>query len=186
MPYLLDRPKIEFHRRPLLFIDMEFTGLDTAKHEIIEIAALLVSQPDLSIVNSYYTKVTPEHVRTADPKSLQVSGYLPKAWARAISLRQALIELSRFAPGCLLAGWSIQTEWDFLNFALEKEQLPYFYDHHLLEVYTLAFAKYFRLGKLNFLNLQSVARDLGIAIDRHKPDSEIRATYEIFKRLISS
>ena len=184
MPYLLDKPRVEFRHRPLLFIDMEYTGLDPARHEIIEIAALLVSQPDLNITNSYYAKVAPRHIVTADPKSLKVTSYSPSAWKEAIPLRQALLDLTDLAPDCLLAGWGIQTEWEFLNAALATENLTFFYYHHLIEVYTLAFVKFFRAVEPKFLNLGSTARALGISIDRHKPDSDISATFEIFKILV--
>lgn len=184
MPNFLDRPAVEFRRRPLLFLDFELTGLDPKIHEITEIAALLVSQPDFRIVNSFYTKVLPVHVQTADPDSLRVSGYDPKLWSDAISLHQALGELSSFAPDCTLVGWAVQTEWDFLNAALEQENLPYFYDHRLIEVYTLAYRYFSPLNSVKNLNLSSAARHFGIFLDNHKPDSDIRVTYEIFKRLI--
>lgn len=183
MPYLLDKSPIEFRSRPLLFIDLELTGLDPEIHEIIEIAALLVRQPDFEIANSYYTKTTPEHPQTADPKAAKINGYSSQGWADAIPLRTALVELIQFAPDCLLAGWAVQNEWDFLNAALKKNNLPYFYHHHLIEVSTLAFTKLYASDQIKFLNLSRVSKSLGISIENHKPDSDIRATYEIFKRL---
>lgn len=184
MPYLLDRPRIEFRDRPLLFIDLETTGLDASRHEIIEIAALVVTQPGLDVTHSYYTKVRPTHIQTADPKSLNITQYSPASWTEAIDLRQALVDLSKLAPRCLLVGWGVQTEWEFLVAGLQAEHLDYFFDHHLIEVYTLAFAKFFRNTDPRFLNLGSTAAAMGIRIQRHLPDSDIRATYEIFKKLI--
>lgn len=184
MPYLLGNAPVGFRDRPLLFIDLEMTGLDPRIHEITEIAALHVSPGDFAVTNSFYTKVIPSHIHTADAQSLKVSGYSQKLWAEAIPLRQALIELSAFAPGCTLAGWSVQTEWDFLNAALEQQQLPYFYDHRLIEVYTLAYNFFYAKPQIKFLNLSTAARYFDIHLDYHLPDSDIRATYEIFKRLI--
>lgn len=185
MPYLLDRQPIEFKDRTLLFIDLELTGLDVSQHEIIEVAALVTRPPDFAIANSYYTKVLPVHPKTAAPEALEITGYSAKSWQDAIPLRQALVELSSLAPDCLLAGWAVQTEWDFLNAALETEHLPIFYDFRLLEVYSLAYAKFLHSPDIVHLNLSNTAASLGISIDRHKPDSDIRATYEIFKHLIN-
>jgi DNA polymerase III epsilon subunit-like protein len=184
MPNLLDKAKISYKDRPILFIDLETTGLDEDTHEIIEVAALVVHQPGLTVVNSYYTKIIPTHIETADPKALKILHYSPKDWQDAIPLPQALTELAALAPNCILAGWSVQTEWDFLNAAVKQLNLPYFYTHRLLEVYTLAFSRLRHLPELNYLNLPSVARHLNIYLDQHKPDSDIRATFEIFKRLI--
>lgn len=183
MPYFLDNPSIEFRQRPILFIDLELTGLDVKQHEIIEVAALLTRYPDYRIENSYYTKVIPTHPKTGHPESLKIAGYSPQEWANAIPLRQMLLELSDFAPNCTLAGWSVQTEWDFINAALESEKLPYFYDHRLLEIYTLAYAKFIHNPRVNHLSLQTAAQTLNIPLLRHKPDSDIKATYEIFKLL---
>lgn len=183
MPYLLDKSPVEFRNRPLLFIDLEMTGLDVSRHEIVEIAALLVPQPDFSIANSYYAKIRPEHIETADLKAMKKNSYDPKSWSDAISLRQALLDLSQMAPDCLLAGWAVQNEWDFLNAALARENLPYFYHHHLIEVSTLAFVRLYPESDVKFLNLNRVCKKLGIYLDHHKPDSDIRTTYEIFKKL---
>ena len=97
---------------------------------------------------------------------------------------QALTEVSALAPDCLLAGWGVQNEWDFLNANLSRLNLPYFYSHHLLEISTLAFAKLYSNPQVQFLNLKRVAEYFKIPLDNHKPDSDIRATYEIFKKLI--
>lgn len=184
MPYLLENAPVEFRNRPLLFIDLEMTGLDAEKHEIIEVAALRVRQPDFVVENSYYTKVTPTHIETADPKALRLLRYSDESWKEGIPLKQVLQELSDFAPGCMLAGWSVQNEWDFLNAALKQHGLPYFYTHHLIEVFSLAYSKFYSRTDIPFLNLPNVARALNIYLDQHKPDSDVRATYEIFKALV--
>lgn len=186
MPYFLDRKFPEFRQRPILFIDFELTGLDVNKHEIIEVAALVVSQPDFEITNSYYAKILPVHLETADQQSLEVAGYSKKLWTDAIPLKTALTELSVLAPDCILAGWIVQTEWTFLNAALEKEHLPYFFNQHVLEVYTLAFVHLYKETGITFLNLATAAKHFGIGLERHRPDSDIRATFEIFKKILES
>lgn len=173
-----------FKDRPVLFIDLEMTGLDVSKHEIIEIAALLTRPPDFTVINSYFTLVTPQHIATADPQALEIVGYTPKLWQDAIPIRQALLELSQFAPDCVLAGWSVQNEWNFLIHALEAEHLPYFFDDKMLEVWSLAYAKFHTSTEIDRLNLANTAKLLNVPVDRHKPDSDIRATYEIFKKLL--
>ena len=166
-----------------MFVDLEMTGLDPRRHEIIEAAALLVNPPHFQIENSYYAKVAPSHIDTADTKSLQIANYSPQTWKDAISLSQMLKELSGMAPDCILAGWNVEIEWDFLLAALEAEELPVFFDQKLLEVWSFAYVKYYNRTDIAKLKLASVSRDLGISIDNHKPDSDIRATYEIFKKL---
>ncbi len=182
MPFF-GHSKIKLLDRPLLFIDLEMSGLEPDKHEILEVAALLVDPDNFEIKSSYYAKINPEHISSADPQALEVVGYDPKNWHDAIPLRQMLIELSALAPNCILAGWSIQNEWDFLLSALKKENLPYFFHNYLLEVSTLVYIKH--RHQLISLGLSTVSRYFKIPLDQHKPDSDIRATYEIFKKLIN-
>jgi DNA polymerase-3 subunit epsilon len=183
MPVFTSDSYSHFSQRPLLFVDLEMSGLDPQAHEIIEVAALVVPPSDFKIANSYYTKVLPEHIETADPKALEINHYSPKDWKEAISLRQMLQELSVLSGFCILSGWNVEMEWNFLIAALEKENLPYFFDQKLFDVWTLAYLKYYQRADLKKLKLATVSQDLGISIDNHKPDSDIRATYEIFKKL---
>lgn len=174
-----------FKDRPVLFIDFEMTGLDVQTHEIIEVAALVARPPNFEIISSYYSKIIPQHIETADPEALKVVSYDPKLWQDAISLRQMLQDLSRLAPNCILAGWAVQNEWNFLISALQQENLPYFFDEKLIEVYSLAYCKFFNSSDITRLNIANTAKLFGIPVERHKPDSDIRATYHIFRRLLT-
>ncbi len=41
--------KTDFRKKPLIFIDLETTGMDLCQHEIIEIACLVVNPETLEI-----------------------------------------------------------------------------------------------------------------------------------------
>ena len=44
---------------PISFIDLEMTGLEGSKHEIVEIGLVKVSQPELEIIEKWEAKVRP-------------------------------------------------------------------------------------------------------------------------------
>ena len=52
----------------LVFVDVETTGLDETRHEIIEIAVIRGSQ-------TYHRKVQPQHIETASPRALEINGF---------------------------------------------------------------------------------------------------------------
>src|SRR5438105_2266671 len=80
-------------KRPLLFLDLETTGLNPGQHEITEIGALLVSQPDFQIISTYQSKVMPTHLETATPEALQIGHFNLETWQReAKPLEVALAE----------------------------------------------------------------------------------------------
>lgn len=185
MPFFDNKSWPDHKNRPILFIDLEMTGLDVDRHEIIEVAALVVSQPDLNVVNSYYAKIKPTHLETADQSSLSAINFDMRNWHDAIDLKICLTELSQLAPTSILAGWSVENEWNFLISGLKEHNLPFFFDNYLIEVWTMAFAHFRQSNEISRISIGNVCRHMGIPLDQHKPDSDIRATYEIFKRLIT-
>ena len=48
------------------FIDIETTGLNLRKHEIIEIGVVLTT-PTLEIIEEFEIKIKPENIESADP-----------------------------------------------------------------------------------------------------------------------
>ena len=185
MPFFQNQNWPSDKKRNLLFIDLELTGLDSRIHEIIEVAALLVDPLSHAVLNSYYTKVKPDSIGLANPDSLKIANYSPSEWQEAISLREMLIDLQNLSEQVILAGWSVNTEYEFLCRALEKEKLPYFFDNYLLEVWSLAYVKTLNNSEVPKTNLANLCKYFNIPIQRHRPDSDIRATFEIFRRLVA-
>ena len=90
------------YNKTLAFLDIETTGMDVNKHEIIELGCVLVKEQDdgsYKIINEIDIKIQPAHIETAEPEALRVNGYDPAAWFFASSLKDALTELSAKADG---------------------------------------------------------------------------------------
>lgn len=69
--------------RDLVFVDIETTGLDPDRHEIIEVAALRVDGATLQVKGlRYHARVLPERPETIDPEATALNGYCPVEWAR--------------------------------------------------------------------------------------------------------
>jgi DNA polymerase-3 subunit epsilon len=134
---------VPYYRRDIVFFDVETSGLDPDKHEILEIAAVrmrpclpleghgmrrapepLASAPPAGSLATLFeiarmeTRVIPIHIADADPRALEINGYNPAVWDRsAVSLEQAL---GRFAEVCgpdkvMLAGHNAaKFDWPFM------------------------------------------------------------------------
>jgi len=179
------KEEIDFRRRNLLFIDLETTGLDIDKHEIIEIGCLLVSGRNFELIREYYAKVNPDHLERASKEGLEVSGYKKEKWRDAKSLKEVLREIVKIASGAMIAGWKVDFDWWFLKRALERFKIDHKFDYHLIDVISLAY-KYFHTKKEPIrLGLRKVAPHLGVDIkDTHDAMGDVRATYEVFKKLM--
>ncbi|MBP6912721.1 MAG: hypothetical protein KBB86_02185 [Candidatus Pacebacteria bacterium] len=80
----------------LAFIDVETTGLNPDKHELIQIGIVLADQTwegdkvTLKHVDEIELKIKPERISDADPQALRVNGYTPAEWIFAYSLPEAM------------------------------------------------------------------------------------------------
>lgn len=177
--------EINFRGRPLLFIDLETTGLDPTKHEIIEVAALLVDGKTLQIKKEYETKVQPEHIETADKRALQIVGYSPPAWEKAKPLKTVLLDLNKLAPGGMIIGHNITFDWTILELAYRRFEIPWAFDYHRLDVLSIAYAHALSDSKIKQLRLEVLSDHFGIKRKRaHRAMDDIKATYELFRKLV--
>jgi len=82
---------------PILFLDVETSGLSPKRHEILEVGAIRFDGPGCE--TSLSARVRPEHIETASARALEVCGYSPAKWAEAVPLSVALRALRRLIKG---------------------------------------------------------------------------------------
>lgn len=177
-----------FRDRPLLFIDLEMTGLDPTIHEIVEVGALVVDGKTFEVKKEYEAKVKPSHIQTADKKALEINGYAREKWENAKPLKQALEELSELAPGAIPAGWNIGVDKMFLDFAFITAGIKPSYDYHTIDVHTLAWKHIFPDTSIAVteVKLSRVCKHFGIKRgEKHRAMADIKATYELFLKLVA-
>ena len=169
---------------PISFIDLEMTGLESAKHEIVEIGLVKVFQPGLEVMETWEAKVRPEHLETADPEALKISGYDPEAWKDAISLQEMMTILSEKSKGSILAGFVPFADYAFLDAAVTRTGIPLDFHRRTLDVHTYVAAK---MGyDRNESGLSFLCQKLGIDPGRyHTALADAMACYEVYKRVAS-
>jgi DNA polymerase-3 subunit epsilon len=89
-------------------IDIETTGLDCFRHEIIEIAIVTPNE-------RYHAKVIPERIDYADKKALEMNGYSAKEWSTAIPSKDVAIRTARILDGCIIIGHNPSFDMGFLR-----------------------------------------------------------------------
>ena len=176
----------------LAFIDLETTGLDLERHEIIEIACLTVKQdwsqrePVFTVLNEFDVKVKPKHIETAEPEALRITRYAEADWLFAVELPQALKELAERTTDAIMVGQNVAFDWGFLRHGFKETGVQNKMYFHRLDLIPMVFIKCCRDPKLERYNLGELSRYFGVANDRaHSAMSDIRATFEIYKKLIA-
>lgn len=176
--------EIDLRQRPLVFVDIETTGLDPNTHEIIEIACLVVDPQTLEVKKEYHSKVQPKHLETADPIALEKNKFSPEAWVSAKPLRQVLDELNTLAPSGMPVGYNVSFDRKFIEEAFQKERVVSNFDYHWIDIMSLVYWKLLSDRRLKRLKLIHVCKVLDVSLEEaHTAMGDIRATLAVYRYL---
>jgi DNA polymerase III epsilon subunit-like protein len=168
---------------PISFIDLEMTGLEAQKHEIVEVGLVKVSQPDLVIIEKWDIKVRPEHLETADLEALKISGYNEEKWKDAVSLSEMMKILAEKTQGSILAGFMVMSDYSFLDSAATKTGIPLDIHRRILDINSFAVAKmgvpFGENGLSSFLKILNISFE-----NHHTALADAIASFELYKRVI--
>ncbi|MFZ2205266.1 MAG: 3'-5' exonuclease [Minisyncoccia bacterium] len=170
----------------LAFIDIETTGLNLMQHEIIEIGCIVVS-PTFEILEEFALKIKPIHIETADPVSLKIVHYDEEKWEEAITLKEAIKILADKTEDSTMIGHNISFDAAFLDKAFfETKTKKKFFHFHLLDTISIAYAKLHDREDIEKLSLHELCAYFDIKNEHeHSALSDIRATLELYKKLMS-
>ncbi len=170
----------------LAFIDLETTGLDPERQEIIEIGCVVVKPgANFEIVSELDLKVKPEHLETAEPEALRINSYNSADWIFASDLDQALKALNDKAEGAIMISHNITFDWAFLERAFAKTKVPNLMASVRLDLLSMAFVKLYHHNQVQRFNLRSLCEHFGIINKQaHSALSDAKTALEVYKRLI--
>ncbi|MDP1826633.1 MAG: 3'-5' exonuclease [Archangium sp.] len=168
----------------IAFVDLETSGLDFRRHEILEIAVIRVDATTLEVISGCEVRVIPELLEEAEQEALAVSGFSLAEWAEASRLPVALTRVAPLLEGALIAGHNVSFDWAFLEAGFRHARLPRpDVDYHRLDTASLAWPLV-ATGELRSLSLDSVAAYLGLERPSpHRAMADARCSLEVARRL---
>lgn len=174
---------IEIKNAPLIFFDLEMTGLSPLSHEIMEIGAVRAVREGTAwkISDQKNWLVAPTHIASANPDALKVFGYSESEWKDALPLETALREFIVFAEGGFLIGHDSAVDWSFLSPALDRFGIVNTADYHILDTASMA---YTLLGGNSSISLGDLAERYGIKRERaHRASDDALTTFRVFSAM---
>lgn len=166
------------------FIDIETTGLNLMKHEIIEIGCVLTT-PMLEVIEEFELKIKPEHIESADPIFLKISHYNPLDWSDAFSLNDGIKILSTKVKNCIMIGHNVAFDSGFLEYAFNKTGVLNSMHYHKLDTVSITWAKLHKEPDLEHFSLRELCLRFGIKNENaHTALSDARAAFELYKKLM--
>ncbi len=153
-------------------------------HEIIEIGVVLTA-PDLEVIEEFDLKIVPEHIESADPVALKVNHYDEKDWKNALNLKKAMKILADKTKDCIMVGHNVAFDAGFLEYAFNETSIANTMHYHKLDTISIAWAKLHRDPSLEHFSLRELCVRFGIENKKaHTALSDARATFELYKKLM--
>ncbi len=167
--------------------DLETTGELPSRHEMLEIGLVLFHPKTFAILDTFNTKVRPEHIETAKPEALAVNGYREENWSDAVSLADAMKTYGEKTQGAVFCSYNVSFDWPFIAEAFHRCGLPNPMmtreNHDRLDVLTLAWQK--GLKHESSFSLRSACKLFGVPPEPepHSALNGAMTAYELWKKL---
>ncbi len=171
--------------RYLAITDVETTGLDWEINEIIEIGLIVARQPDLKIVDELDVKVRPEHIETADPRSLEIAGYDEADWQSALPLKEAMAMYSEKAGDAIFVAHPVVVDYSFIDRAFRKSGIENPLHYQTFDPTSMAWILLRDKEEFPKITLVELAKYFGLENEPapHRAINGARLAYEILIKL---
>lgn len=173
------------HMSRIAIVDIETSGLDPARHEILEIGMVLFDSRSFAILDTLDLRVKPEHPETGDAKAFAVNGYNAEEWDGCMDLRLALTLFKARTEDATFCAHNMIFDWSFLSAASEKTGVALNFDYHKLDLLSIAWAKIPHV-KVQSWSLKTICAYLGVPPEPklHRGLQGAMKEYECYKALM--
>lgn len=181
--------------KDILLVDLEMTGLDVARHEIIQIAAVLLDKETLKEKKSFVSFARPKAWQRRDKVSMEVNKISWESLKDAPDLKQVLQDFAKaFAlKKTVLSYYGGPLDIDFLKAAFKRNNLSWQFDYHYFNLWPVF---YVYMAERNLLKnkkkhagftLEDIAGHFGVTIEgaRHDALFDCRLEAEILRAIHS-
>ena len=174
----------------LAFIDVETTGFDPQKHEVIEIGCVVVKQlndigTEFQVVKELELKIKPERLEDADPGALRVNGYNDADWLFAHTLQEAMTAFAEATKDAVFVAHNLAVDYSFIQEAFKKTGIENKMFFQKMDTISIAFAKLHKDPTVERFSLQKLTEYFGIVNQRaHTALADARATFEVYEKMM--
>ena len=167
--------------------DLETTGLNPLKHEIIELGCVIFDNETFEIYGNLNFKIKPEHIEDADPKALACNGYKEEDWEDSMTLRQALSFYAQATEGCTFMAHNVTFDYSFIVASFAKVDLTdsLKLGKYKIDTMSVAWAK-IPHDKVFSFSLKTLCIYLGIPPEPaiHRAINGATCAYGVYKKLM--
>lgn len=176
----------------IAWIDVETTGLNSMKNDIIQLGLIVTSDTDEVPLFEKEYRCRPFDPFCYTKEALAVNGRTIeelREWPLPTDVVKSFIDdLEPFGKPIMFAGYNCPFDFRFVNDWMKKAGYhEHNFDYKMLDVFPL-FKAYVRKNHIVLPNakLPSACAHFNIKLDAHDAMNDIRATIEVYKRIVAT
>ena len=124
-------------KKDILLVDLEMTGLDSRRHEIIQLSAVLLDKETLKEKSFFNSYIRSTKWQNRDLTSMKVNG-IKKEWldaAPALSVVLKAFDKKFPSNKVILSYYGGPLDMDFLRSAYEHNKIKWNFDYHYFNLW---------------------------------------------------
>lgn len=126
--------------KDLLMLDIEATGTDVTKHEIIQIAGVVLDKKTLKQKKSFVSFVKPTNWKSRDPEAMDICKIEWEDVKDAPSLKSVLQKFNKtLGTDSIITTYGGNLDVIFLPAAYRKTKLKYPFEYHTFNMWPLCY-----------------------------------------------
>lgn len=174
----------------IVLTDIETTGLDPERNEIIEIGAVIFDSATLEVLEEFEIKVKPLYTSNSFflEQAKMLNGYSEKEWEDAYPIYQALSVFSYKTKDCVFMSQNVTFDWSFLQERFKNDNIEHSLHYHHLDLSSMVFAKYlqFFTDSPDNLSLKNLCKIVGVEPEPeiHRALTGAKTAFEVYKKLV--
>lgn len=170
----------------IAIIDLETSGLNPQRHEIIEIGGVVFDAHTFEKFSTIDMKVKPKTPWLGDPNAYLVNGYNPDEWKDAIPLIEAMKKLRERTAGAVFCAYNMMFDWEFLKEAERTTGIKLEFSTPRVDLLSMAWACIPQKKMLSW-SMKSVCTFLNIEREAniHRALNGAEKEFEIYRSLLS-
>jgi DNA polymerase-3 subunit epsilon len=178
----------------LAFLDVETTGLDPQKHEVIQIGVVLAKQfprngnqgAGIEKIEEFEIKIKPERIEDAEEDALRVNGYNEADWMFAPDLKNAMEFLEKKLAGTIQVSHNLTFDAAFLEKSFERAGIENSMARYKLDTISIAFARLYNRPDIKF-SLRYLCELFQIKNENaHTALADARALFHVYKKMMNA
>lgn len=148
--------------RKLAITDVETTGRNCYKHEIVEIGLIVADQMTLQVLDIMDVKVKPTRLDRAEPIALEVNGYTEEAWQDAVDLKTAMLEYAEKTKGAIFCAHNVIFDWGFIDRSFYECDIENPLHYLRFDTLSIAWSRMHGSENVRSLTLKNVSEFFGV------------------------